>query len=183
MAHDHAHAHSDTGGHRTSDDEYRETPPGAGYEHTDANSWIIAKFLVWLVVAAVIIHFGLALLFNLFVEQRVERADPRYPLAAQEGERRSPEQEVERIPEPRLQRFPREDFMNFRLSEEGKLQRYGWVDKDAGTVHIPIHDAMRLMLERKMLDSRPQEPAAGTPAPSGMPSDASAGRTMERRRQ
>jgi hypothetical protein len=182
MAHEHAHPHSDLAAHRTVDDEYGQTPPGAGYEHTDANSWIIAKFLIWLVVAAIIIHFGIALLFNLFVEQRVERTDPRYPLAVQEGAAASPAQEVERIPEPRLQRFPREDFMNFRLGEEAKLQRYGWVDKDAGTVHIPIHDAMRLMLERKTLQSRPQDPAQ-PPAATVMPSDASAGRTYERRRQ
>ena len=184
MAHEHApaHAHSDVGGHASADDQYRDTPVGAGYEHTDANSWIIAKFLVWLLVSAVVIHFGVALLFNLFVEQRVERTDPRYPLAVQEGDR-TPAQEVERIPEPRLQRFPREDFMNFRIGEENKLQRYGWVDKDAGTVHVPIHDAMRMMLERKVLQSRPQDPASQATPPSAIPSDASAGRTLERRRQ
>jgi hypothetical protein len=170
------HAHHDAAAAHTSpEDQYRETPPGAGHEHTDANSWIIAKFMIWLTVAAVIIHVGLGLLFNLFVEQRVERTDPRYPLAASEGPRVPPE--------PRLQRFPREDIMNFRLGEEAALQQYGWVDKGAGTVHIPIHDAMRLMLERKMLQSRPQDPDAAPPAPSALPSDASAGRTMERRRQ
>jgi len=180
MAHDHARTHADLVGHASPDDQYRETPHGAGYEHTDANSSIIWRFLIWLVVAAVIIHIGLALLFNLFAEQRVERTDPRYPLAVTPGERRAPEQEVERFPEPRLQRFPREDIMNLRLAEESALQGYGWVDKDAGTVHIPIHEAMRLVLERKMLQSRPQD--GSTPAPSAAPSDASAGRTNERPR-
>jgi hypothetical protein len=174
MAHDHAHTHHDVMGHTSVDDQYRETPPGAGYEHTDASVWIIGKFMLWLVVAAVIIHLGLALLFNLFAEQRVERVEPRYPLAADEGPRLPPE--------PRLQRFPREDIMNFRLGEESRLQNYGWVDKSAGSVHIPIHEAMRLMLERKALASRPQDPAQPL-TPSLMPSDASAGRTMERRRQ
>ena len=183
MAHDHGHAHAHAdAGHGSADDQYRETPLGAGYEHTDANSRIIARFIVWLIVAAVIIHVGLALLFSLFAEQRVERADPRYPLAATRGNQASLDQEVERFPEPRLERFPRENIMNFRSGEEETLQGYGWVDKDAGVVHIPIHDAMRLVLERKMLQSRPQESAA-PPASSLMPSDASAGRTMERRRQ
>ncbi len=168
------HVHHDAAGHATPDDQYRDTPAGAGYEHTDANSWIIAKFILWLTVAAVIIHFGLALMFNLLVEQRVERVDPRYPLAVDEGPRMPPE--------PRLQRFPREDIMHFRRGEETVLQNYGWVDKNAGTVHIPIHDAMRLMLERKALPSRPQDPAQA-PASSLIPSDASAGRTLERRRQ
>lgn len=170
------HVHHDRAGHHaTPDDQYHDTPIGAGHEHTDANPWIIAKFMMWLLIAAVLIHLGLAVLFNLFVEQRVERTDPRYPLAAGEGPRVPPE--------PRLQRFPREDIMNFRLREEAKLQQYGWVDKGAGTVHIPIHDAMRLMLERRMLESRPQDPAAQAPSPSAIPSDASAGRTLERRRQ
>jgi hypothetical protein len=176
------HVHHDAAAHGSPDDQYLETPPGAGYEHTDANVSIVWRFIIWLIVAAVIIHIGLALLFGLFVEQRVETADPRYPLAATEGLNRSPEQEVERFPEPRLQRFPRADIMNYRVREEERLQGYGWVDKGAGTVHIPIQDAMRLMLERNMLPSRPQDekaPASVEPVPS----DASAGRTVERRRQ
>jgi hypothetical protein len=86
---------------------------------------------------------------------------------------------VERFPEPRLQRFPREDIMNFRVGEESALQGYGWVDKAAGTVHIPIHDAMRLMLERKTLQSRPQDPSQPPPL-SLAPSDATAGRMVEK---
>jgi hypothetical protein len=169
------HVHHDAVGHTSADEQYLRTPAGAGYEHTDASVWLIAKFLMWLGVAAAIIHVGLALLFNLFVEQRVERADPRYPLAAGEGPRTPPE--------PRLQRFPREDLLNFRLGEEAVLQQYGWIDKNAGTVHIPIQDAMRLTLERKLLTSRPQDPAQAPAAAGALPSDASAGRTLERRGQ
>jgi len=168
------HVHHDAVGQTSADDQYLETPSGAGYEHTDASVWIVAKFMFWLAVAAVIIHIGLALLFNLFAEQRVERAPARYPLAQGEGQRVPPE--------PRLQRFPREDILNFRTGEEAVLQRYGWTDRNAGAVHIPIQDAMRLVLERKLLTSRPQ-PAEPTQAPDMTPADSSAGRTMERRRQ
>lgn len=166
------HVHHHAGGHASPDDQYAATPPGAGYEHTDASIWIIAKFLFWLAVSAAVIHFGIAALFNLFVAQRVERGEPRYPLAVNEAPRLPPE--------PRLQQFPREDIMNFRRGEEALLQHYGWVDRNAGIVHIPIQDAMRLTLERKLLPSRPEPPAED---PTLMPSDASAGRTMERRRQ
>jgi hypothetical protein len=162
-------AHHDPVGHTSADDQYRETPLDAGYEHTDAGVWGIVKFLLALAAAAVIIHFGLAYLFTVFVDQRVERTAPRYPLAITEGERLPPE--------PRLQRFPREDILNFRLGEETLLHNYGWADKETGTVQIPIQDAMRLMLERKMLRSRPE---AG-PDPELMPADASAGRTMVKR--
>jgi hypothetical protein len=152
------------------DDQYRETPGGAGYEHTDASVYIIVKFVVWLVVAAVLIHVGLALLFDAFAARRVERAEPRFPLAVRD--------EPLLPPEPRLQRFPREDILNLRLREENALQNYGWIDKGAGAVRIPIQDAMRLVLERKMLPSRPIHPAVD---PAQMPSDASGGRTLEKR--
>jgi len=162
------HRHDVAVNHASADDQYASTPSGAGYEHTDASVVVVARFLVSLGIAAVIIHFGLALLFNLFVQQRVERTDPKYPLAAGEGQRLPPE--------PRLQRFPREDILNFRLGEEAVLQNYGWVDKSEGSVHIPIQDAMRLVLERKLLASRP-DPAAGQV--NELPADSSAGRTVE----
>ena len=141
--------------HVSADAQYEATPPGAGYEHTDANVWIIAKLVFWLVVAAALIHIGLAVLFNLFVSQHVERGVPRFPLAVGEGPRLPPE--------PRLQRFPREDITTFRLGEDAVLENYGWVDRNAGVVHIPIQDAMRLTLERKLLPSRPNPQRASRP--------------------
>jgi hypothetical protein len=160
--------------HTSPDEQYEATPPGAGYEHTDANVWLIAKFVLWLAVIAVAIHVGLGLLFDVLVEQRVERALPTYPLASGQGQRVPPE--------PRLQQFPREDIMNLRVGEEELLQNYGWVDKNAGTVHIPITDAMKLTLQRGF-PSRPQQEAEPGAAPGMTPSDSSAGRKLERTRQ
>ena len=174
---EHTH-HHDVVGHTSADDQYLATPPGSQYEHTDASVWIIVKLMMWLVIAAVVIHVGMAVLFDLFVTQRVETGDPRYPLATTDSGRLPPE--------PRLQRFPREDLMNYRLGEEAILQHYGWIDREAGTVHIPITDAMRLVLERQRLRVRAQgsEAAEGqAPALGLMPADSSSGRTMERRRQ
>ena len=62
--------HHDAVGHATAEQEYLVTPPGAGHEHTDANVWLIAKFGLWLVISAVIIHVGMGFLFGLFVQQR-----------------------------------------------------------------------------------------------------------------
>jgi len=163
--------HRDVVGHSSADDQYLETPSGAGYEHTDASVFIIVKFILWLAVAAVVIHIGLALLFDAFAARRVERAEPRFPLAVRD--------EPLVPPEPRLQRFPREDILRFRMGEEELLQTYGWIDKGTGAVRIPIQDAMRLVLERKVLPSRPTGTA---PDPAVIPSDASAGRTTETRR-
>jgi hypothetical protein len=165
-SHSHSVSHSHSG---SPDDQYAATPPGAGYEHTDASVFIVVKFLVWLAAAAVVIHVGLAFLFGLFAAQRVERAEPRFPLAATD-EQRLP-------PEPRLQQFPREDILNYRITQRDALETYGWTDKQAGTVHIPIQDAMKLVLDRKMLPSRQQN----ADDPSAIPSDASGGRTAVKR--
>jgi len=172
MAHDEAVAHA---AHTSPDDEYRETPPGAEYEHTDASIGIIIKFLVWLVVSAVIIHFGLGFMYQLLISQSTEVGEPRYPLAQTE-ERRLP-------PMPRLQRYPPNELYQFRVGEEDLLNQYGWMNKNAGTVHIPIDQAMRLAIDRGMVRSRPQEAVQGEQVPGLMPADSSSGRTMERRRQ
>ena len=161
-------------GHASADDEYLDTPPGSTYEHTDATVSIIVKFLFWIAVSAVAIHLGLALMYALLVDRAMETGERRYPLAAAQGERLPPA--------PRLQQKPRNERYEFQIGEQAFLENYGWMNRDEGIVHIPIDDAMRLTVERGMLPSR--APAEGPrETPGLMPSDASAGRAVERRRQ
>jgi hypothetical protein len=167
-------AHEDVINHGSPDDEYRETPPGSTYEHTDANIGVIVRFLVWLAVSALVIHIGLGFLYQLFIDRSVITEQP-YPLATQQEERLPPA--------PRLQQFPRNEIYQFRTDENALIERYGWMNRDAGIVHIPIEDAMRLTLERGLLKSGPQAQPADPAASRLMPSDSSAGRTMEQRRQ
>jgi len=157
----------------SADYEYAFTPPGAGYEHTDANVWILTKFALWLLVSALVVHAGLWLAFALLVEQRAAKTEAEFPLAVEVSDR-------PRLPaEPRLQRSPASEIYDFRRQEEAILNGYGWIDKEAGTVRIPIDQAMRLMLERGL----PSRPDAGDATSGMMPQDSSGGRTMERRRQ
>jgi hypothetical protein len=168
-------ADHDAVGHASPDDEYLETPPDSEYEHTDADPWIIAKFLAWLAISAVVIHVGLGLMYGFLIERSTETGERRYPLAAPSDERRLP-------PMPRLQQFPHNEIYEFRLSEEDLLHRYGWMNKNAGTVHIPVEDAMRILVERG-LPARAQDPSKPAETPGLMPQDSSSGRTLERRRQ
>lgn len=161
--------------HRTAEDQYLETPPGSGYEHTDAHVRPMIQFAIWLVASAIIVHVGLAGMYWLLIRESSERVETaRYPLAVNAPPR---------LPAaPRLQQFPRNELYDFRTKEEQQLHTYGWVDKNSGTVHIPIDDAMRLMLERGALTTRPQD--ASQPAQADVfPSDSSSGRVMERRRE
>ena len=166
--------HHDALAHASPDHEYAKTPPGSTYEHTDASVWIIVKFLFWLAISAVIIHVGLGLIYAMLVDRALETGEQRYPLAATTGERLPPS--------PRLQQFPQNDLYQFRSGEQAFLEGYGWMNKEAGTVHIPIEDAMRLIVERGLPSRTPAEGQA-VETLGQMPSDASAGRLMERRRQ
>jgi len=137
---------------------------------------MIVQFAVWLVVSAVVVHLLMWGMFRVFVTQREAVSVPEFPLAVGQQPR---------LPAgPRLQRFPANEMFQFRTTESDRLNSYGWIDRNAGTVHIPIADAMRLTLERG-LPSRTQAPpeAAQDVAPGMMPQDSSSGRTLERRRQ
>jgi hypothetical protein len=172
---EHAHAHGAVA-HHTAEDQYLETPPGSTYEHTDAHVGPMVKFAVWLVISAIIVHVGLAAMYWLLIRESTERVESaQYPLAVNAPPR---------LPaEPRLQQFPRNEMYEFRVKEDQQLQTYGWVDKNAGVVHIPIQDAMRLMLERGALTARQQNATQPAGQVDMFPSDSSSGRAMERRRE
>ena len=170
-------AHEDVAGHphhASADDEYAATPEGSTYEHTDANAWLTAKFLFWLAASAVIIHVGIGVLYEIMIRQATELEQP-YPLATGQEERLPPA--------PRLQQFRAYELYQFRLVEQDLLEHYGWMTRDPGVVHIPIDQAMRLTLERGVLQSATPDPAQPATVPGLVPADSSAGRTMERRRQ
>ena len=51
-------------------------------------------------------------------------------------------------PEPRLQVDPSHDLAEIRAAEDAVLKGYGWVDRKAGVVRIPVDRAMELLVER-----------------------------------
>ena len=155
------------------DPEYRETPKGAAHEYTDANVWIIVKFALWLAVSALVVHIAMYFVYE-FSRERREVTEVEYPLAAGE-ERRLPAA-------PRLQAIPLREGFEFREQENAELHRYGWGDRNAGTVRLPIDEAMKLTVA-KGLPSRPAQDGQTAASPSLMPADSSSGRTLERRRQ
>jgi hypothetical protein len=118
----------------------------ARHETTDVNVRGVFIFGAGLLATAAVVHLLVWALFAYFTGREAER--PRvYPLAA-ESEQRLP-------PEPRLQTDPREDLRRLREAEDAVLTSYGWIDRDAGIVRIPIEEAMRLTVERG-LPVRPQ---------------------------
>ena len=110
------------------------------HETSDVNIRGILAFGAGLLISAVIIHFLVWLLFAYFASRESQLAVRQFPLAA--------EQQNRLPPEPRLQANPRQDLADLRRREDALLGSYGWVDKNAGIVRIPIGEAMKLTLER-----------------------------------
>ena len=59
-------------------------------------------------------------------------------------------------PEPRLQSHPFADYDLLRARHEERLRSYGWVNEEAGVAHIPIDEAMDLLVVHGL----PTPPAA-----------------------
>ena len=119
------------------------------HETSDVNIGGIFRFAVGLLLTGIAIHLFVWWLVLFFAARDARHAMPEYPLAAGQ-ESRVP-------PEPRLQTHPRQDLRDLRDAEDTLLTGYGWVDKNAGIVRIPIGEAMKLTVERG-LPARQENP-------------------------
>ncbi len=113
---------------------------GVGHEETDADIGPLVKFAIFLAVLT-LVTAALTVGFYKYLDSR-EQAEktPRFPLA----------QGVERpLPAPpRLQAYPFDDLKAFRREEARLLEHYSWIDKNAGTVRIPVSRAIELLAEK-----------------------------------
>jgi hypothetical protein len=68
------------------------------------------------------------------------------------GQANIPITRTEEFPPPRLEVSPAASLAEFRAAEEADLNSYAWIDRNTGTVRIPIERAMQLILERGLPD-------------------------------
>jgi hypothetical protein len=95
-----------------------------------------------LVVSLLVSALGVLLIFR-GLQKRADAKDRREIAAA--GLERPRE---EPPPAPRLQIDPVASWTRFRSAESAQLSSYGWMDRSAGAVHVPIERAMEIVLER-----------------------------------
>ena len=155
------------------------SPPGvdpedlaAGYERSDMNPAVIlagaAVFLLALAIVLVAITaFEAALTGVPFTINR--------PVDLINGLRAAP---APTPPAPRLEAQSGQSLEPYRAAEERKLNSYGWVDRQAGIVRMPIDRAMDLVAQRG-LAARPTPTAAPRDSGASSPSSASSGRVDE----
>lgn len=68
------------------------------------------------------------------------------------GQANIPATRIKEFPRPRLEVKPGASLTELRAVEDVDLNSYGWIDRNAGTVRIPIDRAMRLLLDRGLPD-------------------------------
>ena len=60
-------------------------------------------------------------------------------------------------PSPRIEEYPARELEDLHAREQRILSTYGWTDKNAGIVRIPIERAIELQLQRGFPVRRPTE--------------------------
>jgi hypothetical protein len=108
-----------------------------GHETRDMNLRAIIIFLVSLTILIILSLAAVGGLLAVLTNQQAGREITLPPLA-----------QSQEPPEPRLQPSPRQELQALRAKETETLTTYGWVNKEAGVVRIPIERAMELALER-----------------------------------
>jgi hypothetical protein len=108
-----------------------------GHEEADAEVGPLVRFAIFLTLVTLVCA-ALTVGFFKYLDAR-EQAEKarRYPLTAG-VERPLP-------PLPRLQTFPFDDVKGLRREEAKLLEHYTWLDKNAGTVRIPVERAIELL--------------------------------------
>ena len=144
------------------------------YERRDIGIGGVLYFMAGLAIAAIVIHFVIAGLYQ-YLESRFESKqqavsplvtnpvrDTRTlpPQFKTDSEGTDYEKYLQKnFPEPQLEIDERTELNKVRLYEEDRLSTYDYIDKDAGTVHIPIDRAMDLLVQRG-LPTRDQAPGS-----------------------
>src|SRR5580698_10447226 len=122
-----------------------------GYERSDIGVAGVLYFLLGLAASCLLVYFVVDGLYH-FLDKRSEAEQaPVNPLvtnAPADTRRIANDYPQGAFPNPRLETDERGQLNGIRLQEEQTLSTYDYIDKNAGTVRIPITRAMDLIAQR-----------------------------------
>jgi len=134
------------------------TGPGAGYEQRDANIPDLLKFGFWMAVVIIVTMFAMRWTFGYLERTQTVQS----PATVFVRPRELP-------PSPRLQAAPRAELKDYCDAQEKELNTYGWVDQRLRVVHIPVDQAMDLVLKNGLpIRANPPTGAAAVTVPPAM---------------
>jgi hypothetical protein len=143
-----------------------------GYETSDAHTG-----LIWIVTAGLVISVALVIFASTLLMDYLRRRElARY--GRSEVDRVTTAVAASRVqfPEPRLQTAPQVDLATMRAREDAELNTYGWIDRQAGVVRLPIERAMDLVVQRRL----PVHGDPNVPPPTRTPLDMQQQRPFQR---
>src|SRR5579864_3906576 len=132
------------------DEPHKASTTTPGYETRDASAGGVFGFLVTLGIVLVAISLICWGLFRFYSAHAVDQAASDSPFA-----------DTRQLPlGPQLQVNPREDWLKFREEQQKSLEApLAWENQSAGTVRVPIEEAMDLLV-KKGLPVQGETPAA-----------------------
>jgi hypothetical protein len=120
-----------------------------GYETRDVRFGGILAAAIGLGLLIVGTFVGMRVMLGALAERAAGRSPPASPLAAY-----APTEP----PAPRLQAEPIKDLETLRAAEDALLHSYAWIDRERGTVRIPIERAIEIIAARTAGTARPSAP-------------------------
>ncbi len=138
------------------DEQIHEENPEVRYEVADANIRQVVIAGIGLAVATAIACFAMYFLFNL-LKQSSASAQTVNPMAPP---RTLP-------PEPRVEEKPWVQRQNLVTKDGQTLNTYGWTNKGAGLVRIPIDRAMDIVVQHGLPYTAPGQTPKTQPAAAG----------------
>lgn len=131
--------------------------PQTHHEESDVPIKPLFVFIVIFVVFAFFTHFLILFMYKGLRKAETRRAEASFTKVEKPESEKVPQQ-------PLLQPFPRKDhggevmppntntpvtdLIDLRRHEDQVLANYGWIDKQKGTVHVPIEVAKELAVQR-----------------------------------
>jgi hypothetical protein len=115
------------------------------HDHERKDADVISLFTILLMLAAIC---AVTFLFVTGIIHYFKLHEP----AKTAGQANIPITRAGEFPKPQLEVKPGVELSALRVAEEADLNSYGWVDRNGGTIRIPIDRAMQLLLERGLPD-------------------------------
>lgn len=112
--------------------------PTHDHERTDAHVRPVALFLVFMFACVLAAYGIITVLFEYFTQRQVSKYGNPVEFSSPGGESGAPQ----------LQVVPGLDLRGIRAEEAAQLDEYGWVDQRQGLVHVPIEEAIVMLLEQ-----------------------------------
>jgi hypothetical protein len=143
-----------------------EVPPsGLGHETRDINFRAVYRLTGLIIMSAVVIHLGVWWLFRDLRERQKRGMPEANPLALEDRGRPPSQPQLEG-----LQQMTRQ--FEEKPSPTSRTDSYGWVDRKAEIVRVPMDRAVNLIVEQKLIpsasgsQSREQNPYGNLPSPA-----------------